>query len=375
MYEVFNEILRALGLFGFLFFLLLAAGQLSLKKQNRMTRYYALFYFCQAVLQMGAWNVQLDLTYRIPEISFWDLPFIFAAGSLVWLLYKEILVKASHVRDWAHFILPALVFIGLIPYYFESSAGKAGRISLFFENSGREAFAGLWGEHFLEYLYAAGIFTIFVYIVFTFRNIAFIWKLTILKTEKAAQLLALVLSIAFLACFSSLFTLLLNDFMFMRIAAALVTMGACIKFLSGYRYPQFNQSIDTVINQAKYRKSYLKDMDLKLLNKKLSALMESEKLYRDDELSLSSLSARLDISIHQLSQFINETLNKNFYQFVNEYRIEEARDLLQNKREANILEIAYEVGFNSKSSFNRAFSKLVGKTPAVYRQGLNRGQG
>ena len=95
--------------------------------------------------------------------------------------------------------------------------------------------------------------------------------------------------------------------------------------------------------------------------------MEGRKLYANEDLSLSSLSKELDISMHQLSQFLNEHLKKNFARFVNEYRVAQAQKLLIEKRDQTILKIAYEVGFNSQTSFHRAFVGIVGLTPSQYR--------
>jgi len=68
-----------------------------------------------------------------------------------------------------------------------------------------------------------------------------------------------------------------------------------------------------------------------------------------------------------LSQIINESKNINFYDYVNSYRISEAKDLLSSNCDKTILEILYEVGFNSKSAFNTAFKKFTSVTPSKYK--------
>ena len=82
--------------------------------------------------------------------------------------------------------------------------------------------------------------------------------------------------------------------------------------------------------------------------------MKEEKPFADEDLTLQSFAEELEIKSHQLSQILNEILGKNFFQFVNGYRIEEAKNLLKEERERNILWVAYAVGFNSKSSFNKS---------------------
>ncbi len=102
----------------------------------------------------------------------------------------------------------------------------------------------------------------------------------------------------------------------------------------------------------------------------LRLLMKNEKLYLNSDLTLQKLSEHLSISQHHLSQIINEKLKQNFFDFVNSYRIEEAKCLLTDPRGEllTILAIGQEVGFNSKSSFNAAFKKHTGKTPTQFKQ-------
>ncbi len=78
----------------------------------------------------------------------------------------------------------------------------------------------------------------------------------------------------------------------------------------------------------------------------------------------------LKVQPRQLSQVINSTFRKNFFDFINQYRIEEARQLFSDPAQASktILEILYQVGYNSKSAFNTAFKKQTGQTPTQYRK-------
>ena len=71
-----------------------------------------------------------------------------------------------------------------------------------------------------------------------------------------------------------------------------------------------------------------------------------------------------------LSQIINDSLQKNFFDFINFYRIEESKNYLSDSKykKLNILEVLYEVGFNSKSTFNKVFKEHTGLTPTEYRQ-------
>lgn len=118
----------------------------------------------------------------------------------------------------------------------------------------------------------------------------------------------------------------------------------------------------------KYQRSGLKQKDVALYIKKLEDYMEKEKPYLDRELSIFDLSTQLHIPRHFLSEIINEHMGKNFYTLVNDYRIDEVKRRLVDPQYKNltILAIAYDSGFNAKSSFNTIFKEKTGVTPSEY---------
>lgn len=98
--------------------------------------------------------------------------------------------------------------------------------------------------------------------------------------------------------------------------------------------------------------------------------METAKPYLNASLTIYQLARELSMSVQELSTLINHSLHQHFFDFVNEYRIKKATELLKDpeKQKLTILEILYEVGFNSKSSFNTVFKKFTGSTPTEYRK-------
>lgn len=118
----------------------------------------------------------------------------------------------------------------------------------------------------------------------------------------------------------------------------------------------------------KYQRSGLKEKDVVRYIKMLQEHMEKEKPYLDRELSIFDLSNQLKIPRHFLSEVINKHLGKNFYNLINDYRVEEVKKRLQDPRYKNltILAIAYDSGFNAKSSFNTIFKEKTGMTPSEY---------
>jgi len=122
--------------------------------------------------------------------------------------------------------------------------------------------------------------------------------------------------------------------------------------------------------QSKEKKSI--NIDEKELAKQLLELdgfMRKEKPFMNDNLSLSGLADLMGVAPKQLSLLINQVSGKHFFDYINKYRIEEAKSLLGDSN-LTIQQIMYEVGFNSKSSFNTAFKKHTSLTPSAFRKVL-----
>jgi AraC-like DNA-binding protein len=97
--------------------------------------------------------------------------------------------------------------------------------------------------------------------------------------------------------------------------------------------------------------------------------MKENEPFLDPSLTIQELSNQINIPVRDLSVLINHHINQHFFDFVNEYRIQKAMNILKDasKKHLTVLEILYEVGFNSKSSFNTSFKKYTNVTPTEYR--------
>jgi AraC-like DNA-binding protein len=103
----------------------------------------------------------------------------------------------------------------------------------------------------------------------------------------------------------------------------------------------------------------------------LKGYMEDHKPYLDNQLNLQKLSELSGIPAYKISELLNQHIGYNFFDFVNRHRVEEWKRLVrEHPTAATIQELAFQVGFNSKSSFNAAFKKHTGQTPSEYRAGL-----
>lgn len=121
---------------------------------------------------------------------------------------------------------------------------------------------------------------------------------------------------------------------------------------------------------SKYAKSGLTEDQMLVYKQRLDQIMQSRKEYLRPDLTLPRLAESVGCSVNNLSQVINSGFGTSFFDYLNSYRIEHARKLLESSdTQSNaILTIAFKVGFNSNSAFYSAFKKYVGMTPAQYRQ-------
>ncbi len=144
----------------------------------------------------------------------------------------------------------------------------------------------------------------------------------------------------------------------------------CILFVRGLRQPEIFTGEIAASLRRKYEKTLIPSEAREAHRGRLAAVMETQKPFLDPLLSLPDLAKKVGLPPHHLSQVINTCFGKNFFDFVNSYRIEESRRLLAQTSpgERTILDIIYETGFNSKSVFNTVFKKTTGMTPSEYQR-------
>ncbi len=126
------------------------------------------------------------------------------------------------------------------------------------------------------------------------------------------------------------------------------------------------------IEKEKYRGSTLSLKEKEIVKNKILSSFAEDKLHLNPDITVELLAKKISVHSKSISQVINETFGCNFFDFINSYRINEAKQMIINhngdSKEKTILEILYSSGFNSKSSFNRAFKKHTGYTPTEFRK-------
>ena len=162
----------------------------------------------------------------------------------------------------------------------------------------------------------------------------------------------------------------------------LILVVTCWFVLKALNHPELFRGIDSKLQLArdiipKENKNLveIKDTQNDLITAQISVLkqyMIEKESFLDPSLTIQQLSNQIDIPVRDLSILINHHMDQHFFDFVNDYRIQKAMSILKDplKRDLTVLEILYEVGFNSKSSFNTSFKKYTGLTPTAYRNAL-----
>lgn len=153
------------------------------------------------------------------------------------------------------------------------------------------------------------------------------------------------------------------------IAEVVFLVFLALMVFKGFKYPE----IFSGVSEPKYEKTRLTGSLKEKYKAELVQYMENKKPYLDPTLNLKELAGKVSIPPHHLSQVLNSHLDQNFFDFINSYRIKESQRLLlkQDPDKKTILEVLYDVGFNSKSVFNSAFKKHTGMTPTQFKKTNN----
>ncbi|WP_167492320.1 helix-turn-helix domain-containing protein [Leptospira dzoumogneensis] len=123
--------------------------------------------------------------------------------------------------------------------------------------------------------------------------------------------------------------------------------------------------------QKPYKQSRLNEIDLDELEERLQMIMQRDRIYTEESITLADLAKYADVTVHQLSEYLNVKKGISFRNYINEWRVNLACEMLKTKPEMSILDIAYECGFKAKSSFHLAFQKHTGMHPKKFRAAID----
>ena len=303
-------------------------------------------------------------------------PIAFAIGPALYLLTKSRAEGKVDRKQFLHFVTPIVYFIILLPFFLSSEASRYnGFVGAYhpegpFRDTFDEPDSRNWiTHHATEFILSS----LFVYIVLSCLEIAKAFRNKKESFWKTANPILVLLRNEVIVI-AGIFLMIIVVKLFNKNDTGDHLFAACISlsvYLTSFRLIKnsgfFKQA--TLDDTAKYKSSSLSSNQKEYILSKLTNVMETEKPFLNPTFSLPDLADKLKISVHQLSQTINEGLNKSFFELAAEYRVNEAKRLLKDQPNIKIEEIAEQVGYNSKSSFNTVFKKITGMTPSEFRQG------
>ncbi|HMG73020.1 MAG TPA: helix-turn-helix transcriptional regulator [Pyrinomonadaceae bacterium] len=359
--------LAVLNLLGAAQGVLLALALVTTKTGRRTAnRLLAALTLTISISVSGAVLLTSNYVFAFPHLSRLHQPFVFLAAPLLFLYLRELTARERRFerKDFLHFIPFLLCLIYLLPYFLQSGAAK---IQILVSEYVQPAF-GQW-----YYVRSAVLITqVLVYLVLIAVNIVNYSRSV--KLRKSPRERAVLFEVRFFVIATAvLWCTVVLRYAIATMPNLLVPLGASLLiYAMGYlkmRRPEPQTNGKGELSVKKYEKSRLTPERSDRYLDKLLNFMRKEKPFTDGDLTIQKLAERLSIPAHHLSQTINEQLGQTFSDFINSYRVEEAKKKLLDPalKHLSVLGIAEEVGFNSKSSFNSVFKKHTNMTPSEFR--------
>ena len=337
---------------------LLALLEISKKEKSKSLGNLFFIGFFLGLIQLRLGFYATGLILKNPDLAFSFIPSILAIGPMILKLGIAVTDFTSDKKIYLRYhLIPADIAIGfdLIFLFFPIELKQSLIQKALYETS-------ITSYKLLYILAMIHILSYFGYMVYMFLRITtrfeinytkFVWIILIIPIIGV-----ILICIGFLAQIQSVFSL----------GVCILTITIILIFVFDTKYPKFFISLQNDIKQKKYETTLLTEVNVAVVCKRIDELMLEQKIYLDDELRLNTLAEELSITPHQLSRILNETYKKNFNEFINAYRIAEAEKILLADTKRSILSVAYEVGFNSKGTFNSHFLKVTGLRPSEYRE-------
>ncbi|MFW5861689.1 MAG: helix-turn-helix domain-containing protein [Spirochaetota bacterium] len=368
-----NNLTLYIILYGSFLAITMAVGQLVEKKRYTESYLLIILYISAAIWQFYNGVITNDIHILYPHLQLIQVPFLYITIPLIYFLFKS-LSRVDYTiskKQLLHFF-PAFVIVALlIPFYFQSAEFKRA-ISMEPPSFDAGSPFNLLYSIILVIIMISGI----IYIVVFLTQSDYLYNKKYLHANKITYFTFIILVFSALIILTYFIGMIIYNvfhlddtfyFQIIKLIGLMTTAVVIVIYLMGKRYPYYFLLLNEEKNEMRYAKSKIESLNIPEILKKLHSLMEEEELYKDETLSIKSLSEKLAIEPYQLSEVLNARLNKNFNTYINEYRVEEAKRLLLEDISQSVTSISYSVGFNSASSFYDWFMKMSGYTPTKYR--------
>lgn len=320
-------------------------------------------------------NIFFNITnyqYVYPHSYLMSTGFSFLYGPLLYFYFKRITQRYTFKKiDFLHLIPTVLFLFYIVPIYAMSADDK---LSLMLNRAAQGQVAT--DSAYLYLIVGLKLASLLIYGFFSRKLYLKAKHDKILpRANKLWQRNIYLLHISYVIVYAIYGVIISNDIVSgFLYHSQIICMSAMVLFLglSANLQPSVFSGLLSFENSLffKYEKSGLTQSFSRELKENLIRLFDIEKIYRENDINLQSLADRLNTTRHNTSQVINEHFDMNFHELINKYRIQEAKYMLgaDAQRNLNIIDIAYEVGFNNKVTFNKAFKKDTKLTPSEYQR-------
>lgn len=336
------------ALFGSFLAATLALGQFSIARKSAMQYYYG-----GAFLSIAVWSCEEGLRYFVPGLNdpAVSVP-VQIVSETVYSLTAVLIYCLLQTVFNKGFVLRGREILLFAPSVLTFMIGAAA--SVFFYNNFTRAI------HIVDR--ALAVFSIAVYLYI-------IYRLNVLRRhidDKENRLSVLRIMFPLVLC---IILSILNYLLpFNYTDNYSVTLLIMTFYIITMRYPGIFMALRTESEKMRYKISKLGGLDIKRIMADLETALRTEQIFLNSRLSLKGLALRVGVSPHQLSEILNDHYGKSFFDFINHYRIEEARKILTRDPSSTALAAGLQVGFNSNSAFYRAFKKETNISPAQFRK-------
>jgi AraC-like DNA-binding protein len=336
---------------------------LVLKRKHAINYHIAFSYFLMACLLLYFWSFKAGIIYHAPFLIYADIAVTYAIGPSFYLYFRRLTDSSERftLRSFCHF-LPAIfcalflagnhIFSNKITQYFLANRPSVSQYGVFLS---------------INIINTIADMSITTYLVLSIIRIYHAIKTGDHKFQKEFRYILFFFIAAIISTLFLLYGHYTGNDALIAVVSSIIGILVIYFFVISHRYPEITQRTITRTKDAGNEGFLPADIDADKLAERVMELIGNQRVYRSRNLTLQSMSNKLLVSSHTLSLILNNRMNMNFRTFVNYYRLKEAKTLLEMNPEMSILEIAYEVGFNSKTSFNTAFIRETGFAPREYR--------
>ncbi|MEQ8352206.1 MAG: helix-turn-helix domain-containing protein [Leptospiraceae bacterium] len=362
MHDLISEALW----FGTLFSGVLVFYYLLSPRPSVATRMLALLYLSAAFcLFFAYWNFQ-QRYFHLTLLNHLYLPFVYFIGPCIFFSFLDALNENFKIRPIRYLAFaPGLLILLILPFVWLLSPEQFAYPQLSFFQ-GRQ-----WS--WIDILNVAGLYSAVLYCIFIAASVPELFSIDTLRKEKAARTLVLILICSTVLTFIAASGLTMRSELVYFAVSVAGSLFLPVNFILKARTPELFADLELVLEEARfqpegelYKVSRLEGVDLKELQKSLDWLMRDQKVFTSEDLTLKILAGMVNVKSYQLTEFLNTKLKMNFARYVNHFRVEEAIRILREEPEANVLSVAFQVGFNSKANFNLAFKAIKGLSPRKY---------